>query len=160
MAFDIFLKIDGISGGSADDQHRDWIEIHSFSWGLSQSGTDGGGAGGGAGRATAQDAQFVSTAGIASPKLFGACASGRHFREALLSLVRAGADRREFYTWRLAEVLISSYRTAGDAGSDEVPADQFTLDFRRIEFSFLPQNPDGSAGDPVQESWEFAAGQS
>ncbi|WP_353327541.1 type VI secretion system tube protein Hcp, partial [Chitiniphilus shinanonensis] len=27
MAFDAFIKIDGIPGESTDDKHKDWIEI-------------------------------------------------------------------------------------------------------------------------------------
>ena len=27
MAFDAFLKVDGIPGESTDDKHKDWIEI-------------------------------------------------------------------------------------------------------------------------------------
>jgi hypothetical protein len=34
MAFDAFLKIDGIPGESTDDKHKDWIEILSFAHGL------------------------------------------------------------------------------------------------------------------------------
>ena len=39
MAFDAFLKIDGIPGESSDDKHKDWIEILSYSHGVSQSGS-------------------------------------------------------------------------------------------------------------------------
>ena len=31
MAFDAFIKLDGIPGESSDDKHKDWIEILSFS---------------------------------------------------------------------------------------------------------------------------------
>ena len=34
MAFDAFLKIDGIPGESTDDKHKDWIEILSFDFGM------------------------------------------------------------------------------------------------------------------------------
>ena len=36
MAFDAFIKIDGIPGESTDDKHKDWMEISTFSWGASQ----------------------------------------------------------------------------------------------------------------------------
>ena len=47
MALDIFLKVAGIKGESTDDQHREEIEVASFSWGLSQqrATSTGGGAG-------------------------------------------------------------------------------------------------------------------
>lgn len=159
MAFDAFLKIDGIPGSSADAKHKDWIEIQSFSWGLENTGSFSGGGGGGAGRAIARDVQFVTNASAASPRLFLACASGRHYQEAFLSVLRAGADQREFYKWRLTEILISSYRAAADTGADEVPADQFSVDFRAIEFAFIPDRPDGGADVPVEAGWDFAKNQ-
>ena len=48
MAVDMFLKLDGIKGESADHKHKDEIHIESFSWGLSQTGAHGSGGGGGA----------------------------------------------------------------------------------------------------------------
>lgn len=36
MAFDAFLKIDGIPGESTDDKHKEWIEIASYRQGVSQ----------------------------------------------------------------------------------------------------------------------------
>ena len=35
MAFDAYLKIDGIPGEALDSKHKDWIEITSYSFGVS-----------------------------------------------------------------------------------------------------------------------------
>ena len=48
MAFDAFIKIDGIPGESTDDKHKDWIEILSFHWGVSQPSSGGRSTGGAA----------------------------------------------------------------------------------------------------------------
>jgi len=47
MAFDSFLKLDGIKGESADAKHKGEIDILSFSFGASQTGTHATGGGGG-----------------------------------------------------------------------------------------------------------------
>jgi type VI secretion system secreted protein Hcp len=60
MAFDAFLKLDGIDGESADAKYKGAIEILSFSWGVSNAGSHGSGSGGGAGKASFQDLHFVS----------------------------------------------------------------------------------------------------
>ena len=39
MAVDIYLKLDGIPGESHDSKHKEWIQILSFSHGLSQTGS-------------------------------------------------------------------------------------------------------------------------
>ena len=48
MAFDMFLKLEGIEGESADKTHGKEIDILAWSWGLSQSGSFHVGGGGGA----------------------------------------------------------------------------------------------------------------
>ncbi len=40
MAVDMFLKIGDVKGESRDDKHKDEIDVLSWSWGMSQSGTD------------------------------------------------------------------------------------------------------------------------
>ena len=44
-AVDYFLKIDGIQGESRDERHKDEIDIESFSWGETQSGSFAAGGG-------------------------------------------------------------------------------------------------------------------
>ena len=60
MASDIFAKIGDIKGESADSKHKGEIDILSFSWGVTNSGTIGGGGGGGAGKATFHDLSFIA----------------------------------------------------------------------------------------------------
>jgi len=48
MASDIFAKIGDIKGESPDDKHKGEIEVLSWSWGVTQSGTMAFGGGGGA----------------------------------------------------------------------------------------------------------------
>ena len=89
MAFDAFLKIDGIPGESADKVHKDEIDLVAFSWGETNTGqaTTGGG---GAGRSVAQDFHFVHHVDKATPLLFFACASGQHIKTAILTCRKAG----------------------------------------------------------------------
>jgi type VI protein secretion system component Hcp len=46
VAFQAFLRIDDIPGESTSEQHPEWIDIDSFSWGVSQTQIHDGGAGG------------------------------------------------------------------------------------------------------------------
>ncbi|EHJ84235.1 putative cytoplasmic protein [Salmonella enterica subsp. enterica serovar Baildon str. R6-199] len=39
MAYDIFLKIDGIDGESMDDKHKNEIEVLSWRWNIHQEST-------------------------------------------------------------------------------------------------------------------------
>ena len=49
--FDYFLKLEGVKGESQSDRHKDEIDVLSFSWGVSQTGTFAHGGGGGEGKA-------------------------------------------------------------------------------------------------------------
>ncbi len=92
MAVDYFLKIDGIQGESQDKTHKNEIEIESFSWGATQTGTASHGGGMGAGRVSVQDFKFVMQVNKASPKLFLVCAQGEHIKNAILTCRKAGKE--------------------------------------------------------------------
>ena len=70
MAYDAFLKIDGIDGESKDERHPNEIEVLSFSWGESNSGSAATGGGAGAGKVAMQDFHFTMKLNKASPQLF------------------------------------------------------------------------------------------
>ena len=48
MANAMYLKVEGATGESQDSAHKEWIDIKSYSWGASQTGTMAGGGSGGA----------------------------------------------------------------------------------------------------------------
>ena len=50
MAMSIFARIGTIKGESQDARHKDEIDVLSWAWGVSRSGTAGHGAGGGCGQ--------------------------------------------------------------------------------------------------------------
>lgn len=154
MAVDMFLKIEGIKGESTDDKHKDEIEILSYSWGASQSGTLAFGGGGGAGKVQFQDFHFTSRVSKASPLLFLGCATGEHIKDATLSARKAGEKQEDFLVIKLNDVLVSSYQAGGSSGGD-IPTDQISLNYSKIEFSYVPQKPDGGLDAPVRTGWDL-----
>jgi type VI secretion system secreted protein Hcp len=153
-AVDYFLKIEGVDGESADSAHKGWIEIDSYSWGETNRGSIAAG-GAGVGKVYMQDFHFVKKLDKASPILMQACAQGEHFRMATLVAIKEGQGRQEFLKVTLTDVLISSYRTGGSSGV--VPTDQFSINFAKIEYEYMPMNPDGSLGEAVKASWDLKA---
>src|SRR4051794_13400535 len=104
MAFDAFLKLEGIPGESLDKQYTEWIEVESFSWGVAQVTTGGGASsatgGAGAGKAAFQDLHFVTNFSKASPELFKRCATGEHIKTGVLAVRKAGEKPLDFYKLR------------------------------------------------------------
>jgi type VI secretion system Hcp family effector len=121
MALNAYLKIEGIKGESSATQHKDEIDVMSFSWGVAQSGTIGGGGGGGTGKASAEDFSFVLKIDKSSPLLYKYLATGAHIKEATLTLVRAGKEQTDYLKYKFEDVIISSFAPATDAAPVEGP---------------------------------------
>lgn len=138
----IYMKIPTIDGESQSDQFRDYFEVYSFSWGVSQSGTQTHGGGGGAGKVSVSDISFMKSTGKASPKLFLHCCNGKHFPSGAVVVTRVVEGREEVYMeYKLENVLISSYQTSGDGGS--VPTESLSLNFTKITYKQVHYGPDG-----------------
>ncbi len=150
MTIELFLKLDGIKGESLDKAHKDEIEVLSYSWGESNPAAPGGSGGGG--KVTMQDFNFVMHVNQASPKLFLACATGAHIKNAILTVRRSGASPFEFLKWTLTDLLVTSYLEAGTRG-DAPPTDQISLHFGKIEVEYRTQSANGAAGATVKSGW-------
>lgn len=156
MAVDMFLKLDGIDGESTDKGHKNEIEIESFSWGASNSGSAAHGGGGGAGKVSMQDFSFTTRVSRASPQLFLACASGEHIKSALLTVRKAGGQQQDFLKVTMSDLLVSSYKAEGSSGADaDVPMDEVSLNFAKIQVSYSAQRPDGSLEGAVTAGWDL-----
>jgi type VI secretion system secreted protein Hcp len=154
---DYFLKIEGIESESTDSKHKGEIELESFSWGVTQSGTAGHGGGQGAGKAQPQDFSFVKRVDKGSPTLFIGCATGAHYKKATLTARKAGTGQQEYLKITMEEVMVSSYQLGGSANSDIVPMEQISLNFAKLEISYKEQKPDGTLGGEVKQKYDFAA---
>jgi type VI secretion system secreted protein Hcp len=153
-AVDYFLKIAGVEGESQDHTHKGEIQVESFSWGAHQSGTMAFGGGGGAGKVSMNDFHFVMRNCKASPKLFLACATGEHFKEATLTARKAGKQQQEFLKVKMTDLLVSSYQTGGAGTGGDLPMDQISLNFAKIEIEYKEQKPDGSLGGAVKAGYD------
>jgi type VI secretion system secreted protein Hcp len=154
-SIDYFLKIDGIPGESRDAKHKDEIELVSFSWGVAQSRgpSPAAGAGAGAGRPQFKDFEFLMRVNKASPQLFLATVSGKHLKEANLSVRRAGKAQLEYLKIKFTDVLVSSYeqRTAENA-----PEELVAFSFGRVEVRYTPQRAAGAAAGAINAGWDLA----
>ena len=154
LAVDYFIKFDGIKGESADDKHKDEIDIQSWSWGESNVGGAPHGGGAAAGKVSMQDFHFAMHMNTASVSLMKACATGQHIKDATFTGRKAGKGQQEFLTFKFRDVLISSYQIGG---ADELPFDQVSFNFAKIEVEYKPQKPDGSLGPGIQFKYDLKA---
>jgi type VI secretion system secreted protein Hcp len=151
---DYFLKLHGIEGESHDFKHKGEIDLLSWSWGETQSGTHGQGGGGGAGKVSMHDFHFEMHICKASPKLALACATGEHLKEAVLTCRKAGKQQQEFLKIVFTNLLISSYHTSS---TDDlaVPTEQISLNFAKIKWTYRQQNADGTLGGTISAGYDL-----
>jgi len=157
MAVDFFLKLDGTDGESMQSGHENEIDVQSWSWGETQSGTFAQGSGGGAGKVSMQDFHFVMKVNQASPKLVLNCASGEHIATGCLTCRKAGKTPQEYVKIKFTDIIVSSYQTGGSSG-DEIPLDQISLNYAKIEYGYAKQKKDGSLDGMVWKGWDVQKG--
>jgi type VI secretion system secreted protein Hcp len=155
MAYEYFLRIDGIAGESTDARHKDEIVVESFSWGETQTGSFAAGGGAGAGKVAMQDLHVTTQTSKASPPLLLACAAGQRLKSAVLTGRRSGQQQADFFTVTLSDVLVSDYQVSGSEAA--APTDAVSLRFARIVVAYFEQKPDGSLGAPVKAGWDVTA---
>ena len=141
MAVDVFLKLGDIKGESTDSKHTGEIDVLSWSWGVSQSGTMAHGGGGGIGKASFSDLNIMHALDKASPVLMKACATGEHIKEGTLIARKAGKGQQEYLIIKMNDILITS---VAPSGSSEEPTESVSLQCAKVDLEYKPQKPDGS----------------
>ncbi|AKJ28872.1 Hcp1 family type VI secretion system effector [Caldimonas brevitalea] len=151
----MFLKIDDVKGESVDAKHKGTIDVLAWSWGLSQSGTTHLGGGGGSGKVSVQDISLTKYVDKSTPTLMLACCNGKHYKEAVLTVRKAGEKPLEYIKITMKEVIVANLSTGGSGGEDRL-TENLTLNFAEFKVEYTPQKPDGSGEAVVESAWNIA----
>lgn len=157
MAFDCFLKIDGIPGESTDDKHKDWIEVLSYSHGLSQPSSVSSATGGRtAERVNIQDFSVVKVLDKSSPPLALATCDGRHINKVEVELCEAAGSKHLYMKYTMENVIVSSVRPGGSSqGGETKPLEEVSFNFGKIRWEYTPINAKGQPGSPQRTGWDL-----
>ncbi len=160
MAFDAFIKIDGIEGESTDDKHSGWIEITSFDTGVTQRSSTTASSVGGASaeRADFNDFAFTKELDKATPKLAMACAAGTHIDSIIVEVCRAGDEKVKFMEYKMTNCIISGVNTAGSDGAKKgaFPEENVSINFGKIQWAYTVQKRQGGgAAGNVAGGWDL-----
>lgn len=150
MAIDTHIKFDGVEGESTHKDHKGEIEVLSWSWGVSNAASLAGG-GSGKGKGHPSDFSFMHQYDKASPNLAKNCASGKHFKEVIVTSRKAGEGQKDFLKVTMKEVFISSVQPAGSSGGDIM--ESVTMSYGDIGFAYKPQDDKGALGGEVKFGW-------
>jgi type VI secretion system secreted protein Hcp len=157
MAVDMFLSLDPIKGESQDKSHTDEIDVLSWSWGMSQSGSTHLTSGGGAGKVSVQDLTFTHYVDLSSSYLFQACTKGQHIAKGILTVRKAGGDTPlEYIKVTMEEIIVTNVHTGGSMGEERL-TENVTLNFRKFKYEYKEQEKEGGGGKSPNFAWDIAA---
>src|SRR5215469_11589175 len=146
MAVDMFLKLDGIKGSSADGKHKGEIDIDSFAWGMAQTGSGHRSSGSGSGKVDIDDITVHKLIDQSSPSLMLASASGKHIAKGTITVRKAGENPLDYLTIDLEKILISGYQLTG-ANEADTPSESFKLNFVKMKLEYWTQTDKGAKGE-------------
>ena len=143
---DYYLHIETIEGEADATGFEKQMQIESWSFGETNSGSAVQGSGLGVGKVAFQDFHFVVQNGKASPQLFLACAKGNHIPQATLCCRKTGGDGNPYTYLKVIfeNLAITSFQTGGSNGSSILPMEQISFNFTKITMEYSVQKPDGS----------------
>lgn len=158
MAVDMFMEMGDIKGETQDKEFKSkgGIDVLSWSWGMSQSGTLHAGEGGGSGKANFNDISFTKWVDKASPKLMLALAKGTHITECKLTCRKAGEAQQKYIEITLKPCLITSLSTGGSGGEDRL-TENVTLNFKEVAYQYYVQDEKGNTKLGGEFGWDIAA---
>lgn len=156
MAYDAFIKLDGIKGEATADKFQGAIDIYSFSWGASNP-VSHQGSGFGAGKVSVSSFNIMKKTDSASAPLFNACCTGTHIPKASVHLRKAGGKQNEFLLYNFGDVMVESIQWSGSSGGDDTPTESVSLAFHKVEIKYMPQDDKGGAGGGIVASWDLKA---
>jgi type VI protein secretion system component Hcp len=140
MATDMFLELDGIKGESRDAKHKDKIDVLTWGWGLSNTGTFHNGSGGGAGRANFKAFTVQKFIDTASCVLMYHAACGKRIAQGTFSVRKAGGSPLDYLIFKFADLTVTHVypELSGERGTEII-----ALNFRKVETEYKTQDAKG-----------------
>jgi type VI secretion system secreted protein Hcp len=155
MAQDIFLKLAGIDGESQDSAHKNEIEVLNWNWKVEQQSTMHSNSGGGTGKANVSDLEIEHYADRSSPNLLKYCMTGKHIKEAKLTVRKAGGNPLEYYKITMTDVVITKVAPNGSSLDEVRVREKVGLSFAKVKIEYTVQNQEGGSGGAVTAGYDI-----
>jgi type VI secretion system secreted protein Hcp len=158
MAFDAFLKLEGVDGEGTREGYKGQIALLSFNWGAHNP-TSAVGSGAGAGRVQITNFAATKYTDKSSAKLFQACCAGKHFPTATVTILKAGGEKAvDYLKYEFTELFVQDIQWSGASGGDDVPMENVAFAFSKVTTTYTEQKADGSKGSAFVAGWDLKAG--
>ena len=166
MAFDAYLKLDGIQGEATDANHTNEIQLLSFSFGGKQTSSIGSHSGGsGAGKVELANFSITKYVDKASTPLFKSLVTGGHIKTGVFSGVKSGADGKPYLKLSFEELFVTSIHvsttseaTASEA-KREIPTESVSFSYSTIKYEYSTQDASGNQQATGSGKYDLAKNQ-
>ena len=154
MAVDALLLLDQVQGESLDKAHPREIEVASYTLGVSNPASPSGGGGLATGKPVFTELNVVAPQSKASITLLDRLLTGQHIAKGVLTLRKlSGSTPVDYASVTLTDVLVTAHDEQS-SGDGQVMT-SFSLVFAKVQWSYKPQNSDGSLGTAVTTGWDL-----
>jgi type VI secretion system secreted protein Hcp len=155
-----YIKFDGIDGEALDKDHKGWSDLLSFSQGIHQPGGGATGATRRRGDVILDDINCTKEIDKTSPKIAESVCKGKIFPKVEVHLTASTTDegRVTYYAYELKNVMVTNYSIAGSGQSDDVPTEDFGLNFEEIKTTYTETDSKGASKGNVEYSWKVEEG--
>ena len=155
MAIELLLKLAGVEGEAERQGFEKQIQLDSFDWSFHNSSSPTG-AGAGAGKVEAHGITCTKRVDAASPKLFQAITTGKHFPNAVLTALKAGGDKAvDYMKIEFDQLFLVDLHESGSSGNGDVPRESINFAFGKVTVTYSAQKMDGTKGAATVASYDF-----
>jgi len=155
-----YIKFDGIDGEVTDKDHKAWTDLAAFSQLITKPG-QGTGATRRRGDVILEDLHCTKELDKSSPKIAEAVCKGKVFPKVEIHLTASYTDsgRVTYYAYELKNVQVVSYDISGSGQADDVPMENFSLNFEEIKVTYTENDNAGKKKGNVEYTWKVEEGE-
>lgn len=154
----MYLHITGIDGEATDADHKDWIEVLSYSFGMADPGAGATGTTRRRGDVVLEDIVVVKELDKSSPKLMEKCAKGEVIASLVIDVCRETGGSSTYYKYELENVMVTSFYSSGST-EEGVPVETVTFNFEEITVTYTETDSEGKSKGNVEFNWKVEEGE-
>lgn len=156
-----YIKFDGVEGEAKDAAHAGWSDLANFGQGLHQPGGGATGQSRRRGDVIMDDFSCSKEMDKASPKIAEAVCLGKVYPKVEIHMTASITDagRVTYYAYELVNVMVTSYNVSGSGQSEEVPMEDFSLNYEEIKVTYTENDSKGKKKGNVEYTWKVEEGE-
>ncbi len=149
------MQVANIKGGSTLKGYQNWIDVNSFSWGVSVAAPNFG-SGAGAGKAVLSDFSWSQLVDQSAPGLFLDAVKGANIPSITFDVLKTGGNGQptKYFEMSFTNAMITSLNYSGSSGDNGVNLNG-SFAYQSVKMTYWPTDNKGAIGSPVSASYDL-----